>query len=759
MSATARRSRLKGVALRLYRQTAVVVPLSLLLGMLVLWMANPQLIRQAQLLVFDAYQRAAPRLYEPMDVRIIDLDDESLKRLGQWPWPRIQVAAMVDRLNALGAAAIGFDIVFSEPDRTSPQAMLDLWRKTSGRDDLDKSLADLPDHDAALARSLRDATVVTGFILTEEGDSAALPKPKAGFSHAGDDPRRILPSDFVSAVTNLPLLDQAAAGSGSFNFTPSVDGVVRRVPLLLRVGEQLYPTLVAELLRVAQGARSYLVKATGASGEQAYGGRAGLTAIKIGRLEVPTDSEGQLWLRFIDPRHTGARVLPAWKLFEPDVDPALIAGHIVLVGTSAAGLLDLRTTPVSPAVAGVSVHAEALEQILSGIHLQRPDWADSAELLFMLGLSLLLVAILPRLGAAWSAVLAGLAVAAAVGGSLYGFSAYGLLVDPLFPSAAVMVVYLSATTTGYLRTESERRHVREAFGHYLAPALVSQLAEHPERLKLGGETKEMTLLFCDVRGFTSISELYKADPQGLTRLINRLLTPLTDVILARQGTIDKYMGDCIMAFWNAPLDVPDHAARACEAALAMFEALEALDAERQQEAAAAGTPYLPLKIGIGLNTGTCVVGNMGSDQRFDYSVLGDSVNLASRLEGQSKNYGVGVVIGETTAAQAQHRFALLELDRIAVKGKKEAVRIFTVYGDRERRDDPAFARLKETHDTLLAAYRRQDWEVAQDALARCQEQADPAIAGFYALYQERIAEFRAAPPGAGWDGVYRATSK
>lgn len=737
---------------------ATLTPLMLLVGIIALWVANPQLLRHAQLLVFDAYQRLAPRPFEPLGVRIIDLDDETLKRLGQWPWPRAQVAEMVDRLTELGAAAIGFDIVFSEPDRTSPEPVLKLWRKTSGRADLGESLPPLPDHDELFAKAIGKGHVVTGFVLTD-GDPASLPKPKAGFSYAGDDPRQLLPAYFSGAVVNLPVLDAAAAGAGSFNFTPSVDGVVRRVPLLLNAGGQLYPTLVSELLRVAQGARSYIVKSTGASGEQNYGGRGGITALKVGRIEIPTDAEGQLWLHFTPPHAAQERVVPAWKLFESDFAAEQIEGHIVLIGTSAAGLLDLRTTPVSMAEAGVSVHAEAIEQVLSGTTLRRPDWAESAEIIFLLLSSLVLIFLLPRVGAGWSALIGGIAVAVAVGGSLFGFIRFGWLVDPLFPSGSVVALYLAATTAGYLRTETEKRQVRQAFGHYLAPALVAQLAEHPERLKLGGETKEMTFLFCDVRGFTSISELYKSDPQGLTRLINRLLTPLTDTILARQGTIDKYMGDCIMAFWNAPLDVPNHAVHACDAALAMFIALEKVNVQRKREAEEGGPPYLPLKIGIGLNTGNCVVGNMGSDQRFDYSVLGDAVNLASRLEGQSKNYGVGVVIGETTAAQAEHAFALLELDQIAVKGKKEAVRIFTIYGNAATRTKPEFPELRRVHNAMLAAYRLQEWDEADAHLATCRAAADGTISGFYDLYAERIAEFRLFPPGDAWDGVYRATSK
>jgi adenylate cyclase len=320
-------------------------------------------------------------------------------------------------------------------------------------------------------------------------------------------------------------------------------------------------------------------------------------------------------------------------------------------------------------------------------------------------------------------------------------------------------IYVILTFSNYIRESLEKRQVRHAFGQYLSPALVEQLAQNPDQLKLGGETKVMTFLFCDVRGFTAISELFKGNPQGLTVLMNRLLTPLTDVILTSRGTIDKYMGDCIMAFWNAPLDVPQHPAYACEAALGMFKALEVLNGERRAEAEATGSKYLPLNIGIGVNTGECVVGNMGSQQRFDYSVLGDPVNLASRLEGQSKNYGVGVVIGEDTAAVVGDRFALIELDLIAVKGKKEAVRIFTVLGDSNRRATPAFTTLAEAHAAMLAAFRAQQWDAAAAASVQCRSLSAGEFDGLYDLYDERITAFRETPPGDDWDGVYRATSK
>ena len=331
------------------------------------------------------------------------------------------------------------------------------------------------------------------------------------------------------------------------------------------------------------------------------------------------------------------------------------------------------------------------------------------------------------------------------------------LVDPTYPGITTFALYTLMTFMGYTKTAAEKKQVRGAFGQYLSPALVEQLAEEPDRLQLGGEMKEMTLLFADIRGFTTVSKQFKDGPQGLTTLINRFLTPMTDMILARNGTIDKYMGDCIMAFWNAPLDDAEHGRHACDSALAMFGELDTLNATIKAERESAGELFRPINIGIGLNSGECCVGNMGSGQRFDYSVLGDTVNLAARLEGQSKNYGVGIVIGEATRDEApQH--ASLELDLIKVKGKEEAVRIFSLLGDAAYRESAEFAALEDRHAAMLAAYRGQEWARARQLLAECRE-LDGTLDTLYDLYAERLDDFEAHPPGAEWDGVFVATSK
>jgi adenylate cyclase len=360
----------------------------------------------------------------------------------------------------------------------------------------------------------------------------------------------------------------------------------------------------------------------------------------------------------------------------------------------------------------------------------------------------LLVFLLRSAGALRSAAVAALLAGIAIAGSVLGFTKLGWLIDPVTPVATVLAVYLLSSVLGRLRTERDRRQVRDAFSRYLSPALVEQLAEQPERLRLGGTSRELTLLFSDIRGFTSFSE--EMDPEALGRFMNAFLTAMTDAIQAKGGTIDKFIGDCVMAFWNAPLEDEEHAAHALEAALEMHRALAAFNAVRP------GRP--PIEIGIGVNTGLCAVGNFGSEHRFDYSALGDAVNAASRFEGLSKLYGVDIVVGESTAERAQHRFALLPIDRIRVKGKSRPARLFALLGGAQTRADPQFQRLTETQDALLSAYAGRRWAEAERHAAAI-ESLEPKLGALAALYRARAAEGRDFPAGDDWDGVATAAGK
>jgi adenylate cyclase len=406
------------------------------------------------------------------------------------------------------------------------------------------------------------------------------------------------------------------------------------------------------------------------------------------------------------------------------------------------------------------VHAQILESVLTKSILLNPNYAIGAELVIavLLGIGVIIAA--PMLSPTVNVVLGALLIAGLTGFSLYLFAEHNLLIDFTYPLISSWLIYLVLTFVNYFREQQQRQQIRSAFGYYLSPHMVEQLARSPEKLVLGGEERRMTILFSDVRGFTTISEHYKDDPQGLTRLMNRFLTPLTNAIIERKGTIDKYIGDAIMAFWNAPVDDPEQESNACEAALQMLERAAALNGELKSEAEANGGEFMPLRIGIGLNTGPCVVGNMGSDFRFNYSVLGDTVNLASRLEARTKDYRLPMVIGSRTAEVAKNRFATMEIDLILVKGKRQPEAVFTVLGRAEVEQDPRCIELRDLNAQMLARFRKQDWDGALDFIQRCRKSANGFdVAGLYDMYEERIAAYRAEPPRPDWDGVYEAESK
>jgi len=589
-----------------------------------------------------------------------------------------------------------------------------------------------------------------------EGPNTTLPA-KAGFAFGGDDPRPFL-LEFNGVTRNLPEFDDAARGIGAFNWVADRDQIVRRVALMFRLNDSFVPSLAAETLRVAQDASTYVLKASNASGETAFGQSTGLNHIRIGDVEVPTDGSGGVYLKF---RHFNkAEYIPAWKVLAGEVPKEDIEGKIILVGTSAPGLLDLRATPVDAAVPGIDIHAQVLEHLLTGKFLERPDYAVALEEFVIVVLGVMLALVLPRVSAKASAAI-GLPTIGLV--LIGGWAAYrygNLLLDPSYPALVLGFMTASITLYTYNTAEAQRSQIRSAFGQYLAPPLVEQLVQSPEKLVLGGEEREMTMLFSDVRGFTAISESYKDDPQGLTSLMNRLLTPLTNAIVDHEGTIDKYIGDAVMAFWNAPLSVPNHEVKACAAALAMIDCLEVLNAQRRDEATSAGQPFLPFRIGVGINTGRCVVGNLGSDLRFNYSVLGDPVNVASRLEGQTKYYDVPIIIGSRTAERAQEQFAILELDLVAVKGKTEAQSIYALLGRQEISNDIHFQELRKLYSTMLYCYRSRDWEGALEAIELCQSaQHNFGLTGLFDLYRTRIEAFRQSAPPADWAGIFVAETK
>jgi adenylate cyclase len=695
---------------------------------------------------FDFFQTVKPRQATIQPAVIVDIDEASLKAFGQWPWPRTLLADLVTRLARLGSAAIAFDIIFAEPDRMSPAVAAESFRNLDS--DTRAQLMKLPSNDAILADAMRKTRVILG----ESGHHLPLPPsaerpPSVGFALMGSDPRRYL-IGFPGVVSNVPPLEQAAAGRGMLTIQPEPDGIVRRVPMVMKAQDTLVPALSLEMLRVVTGAGAIRIKTD----------TAGIASVAIPALEIPTDRNGQLWVYFA--RYDANRYVSAKDVLEDRVPPARIGRKLVLIGTSAVGLRDIKATPTNPAMSGVEVHAQVLENILTKSTLVYPNYAIGAELAATVLFGLAIIAVGPILGASMMLAAGALVTAGLAAGSWYFFSQQRILIDATFPLLATFLIYLTLIFINYFREQLQRRRIRSAFGQYLSPSLVDRLAHSHETLTLGGEDRNMTIMFSDVRGFTTISEIYKDDPQGLTTLMNNFLTPMTNAIVERNGTIDKYIGDAIMAFWNAPLHDPLHEINACSAALEMLVRVDTINVQREKDALASGQRFIPLKIGVGLNSGRCVVGNMGSDLRFNYSVLGDCVNLASRLEGQSKSYDVPVIIGSRTAQAVRDKFALLELDYITVKGKTEPETIYTILGGENVLRSDSYLRLRTLFDEMLALYRDQKFAAAGEAVIACRAAGDGFhLSRLFDIYSVRIGGFQKDAPPSDWNGVFALETK
>lgn len=722
--------------------------LLMLVGFAALRIVDPVPLRELRLRTFDTFQLFDPRAKKIKPVTIVDIDERSLAKLGQWPWPRTTIADLIINLTNLGAVVIGFDVVFSEPDRLNPDVAARTMRYL---DEVTRSkLRELPSNDQVLADAIRRSRVVLGETgmpdVRMESDESL---PFTPFATLGKeiDPLLFL-HQFPGLLRNVPVIEKAAAGRGLVTIVPERDGIIRRVPMVLQAQGNTMPSLSLEILRVVTGTPTILLKSD----------EAGIKSIKLKGLEIPTDSHGQLWVHFA--RQDPSIYVSATDVLDNNVPVDKIKGKLVLIGTSAAMLNDIKTTPVSPAMPGVEIHAQVLESALTGGFVQQPNYGLAVEFFAAMIAGLFVIAFAPNLGPARLVALGALFATGLIGTSWYAYQYHRQLLDFTYPLLSTTAIYLTLIFSSFVREQAQRRQIRSAFGQYLSPALVEQLAQSPEKLVLGGEEREMTILFSDVRGFTTISESYKQDPQGLTRLMNRFLTPLTNAILARKGTIDKYMGDAIMAFWNAPLDDKQHQLNACNAAVDMLEKIDELNKIRQQEAEEGGHPYLPLNVGVGLNTGTCVVGNMGSDLRFDYSVLGDSVNLASRLEGQTKEYGFPIIVGSRTALAVKDEFAILELDFIMVKGKKEPEVIYAIAGREDVAESEHFQRLRNLTIEMLACYRTRDWDGALAAIERGRKTDEAhSLELLYELYEQRIKGYQQSPPPQDWNGAYQLLTK
>lgn len=658
---------LQGIVSRASRWAPVWAPLLLLIAATYLQMARPPLLQALSEAVFDGYLRLKPRADDELNALVVDIDEESIRRIGQWPWPRWRVGEIVERLRAAGVAAIAFDTIFGEPDRTSPRRLLDnLAVAPQERGELERQLSVLPDHDAQFAQAIAGGGVVLGFVLTGQS-GGGFPPLKAIVRVQGGDVVAYAPR-WQGAINPLPELAKAAAGLGSINSRHGESDVLRRTLAVVRADGQLLPSLSVEALRVATGARQILVRA------QPDG--KGVGSVEVSGVEIPTTREGEVWINFSDfTKERAQRYIPAWKVLAGE--PIDVAGRIVFVGSSAAALSDIRKSPLG-LVPGVELHAQVVEQAISGAHLIRPGWAPLVELAGTLLVSLAAVALNSRAGAVWSGLAGFLGAGVAVAGSWAAFATLGLVLDPLFPAVTIVATYLLASLLRRLQTERAERFVREAFSSYVSPNLVKHLIENPDALKLGGERRECSFVTTDLAGFTGLVE--RSQPAQVVALLNEYLGQMTAIAFRHEGTLDKIVGDAVAVLFGAPTPQPDHARRAVACALEM-------DAFARDFATAKQAAGLSLgRTRIGVNSGTVIVGNVGGGGMFDYRALGDMINTASRLETANRMLGTRISVAAATAAQVPD-FVGRPVGRLVLKGKSEPIAVLNALHPEEDRAD------------------------------------------------------------------------
>ena len=660
--------------------------------------ADPSFIESVRLRYFDTLVTSQPANDVP--VHTVNIDEATLDRYGQWPFPRDVYANIIKDLYQRDAGLVVFNVLMPEKDRFGK--------------------------DAVLAETLKHYPVVLPTLgsTKQKNTNHGSPAQVVGMDPAG------LVVEYPGLISNVEPQESMAAGVGVVNTFPEIDGVVRRMPMVILSQEQLHPSLALETLRVAAKDPKFQVKI----------GDMGVDAVRVPKFgKIPTDNFGRVWVDWSStPKEYSLVDLP--KSFD---------GGIVVVGLSAAGLAN----PIATAQGEVWPHylqGTLIGTMLAQSNIQRPGWADTAEIVALL-VGGLLVLFLSRWTYAFIPVIIVLGSSHFVASYLY--SEYRYLVDITAFVCFTSLVYIHAYSVKFVSEFLQKQQIRKQFSSYLSPDMVAKLIKDPSLLHLGGEEKELSIMFTDVRGFTSISEHYGKDVQGLTKIMNRYMTAMTRRILENSGTLDKYIGDAQMAFWNSPLDDHLHCKQAVKAALEMLGNLDGFN----KEIASEGVPAFGM--GIGINTGVVVVGNMGSEQRFDYTCLGDSVNLASRLEGQSKNYGVLIVLGPTTAERLDGEYFTLELDCIAVKGKKDGVNIHTVFYNPPAEQAAEWSDDKEVHNLMLQCYREQKWASAIKLVNDLKGAFNGEMDHYYDLWLERISEMQTANLSEDWDGVFRATSK
>lgn len=711
-------------------------------------------------LIYDTRLRATmPQTMDPRIV-IVDVDEKSLSEVGQWPWPRHRLARITDELfDRQRVAVLGFDVVFAEPDATSPRHALEglAARELAHLPALAEQVRQLTvqlDHDQLFAKALANRPVVLGHYFTSDRDgrkSGQLPPPamsKADLQGKGGGFVR-----WTGYGANIPELAAAVRSGGYFNAITDSDGLVRAVPLVSQYGGDYFQSLALAVFRELMGPTTL---APGFPPSRFLPtGYQGLESILVQQgdrsLPLPVDQRVSSLVPYRGlggPKGGSFQYVSAADVLHGRLAPDALKGKVVLFGTTAPGLLDLRATPVGTAYPGVEVHANLISGFLDGNVPTTPDYALGYELVVVLVSGLLLALLLPRLPAAKAIGLSLGMLLAVTGLNLWLYTSHGLalpLASALFMIVAAFVMNMSH---GYFAESRSKRELAQLFGTYVPPELVDEMVKDPDSYTMQARARELTVVFCDMRGFTRLAETMT--PEQLQTVLNQIFSRMTEVIRRHRGTIDKYMGDCVMAFWGAPLASPDHAAQAVQAALEMTEAMRDINASFR----ARGWPEVG--VGIGINTGSMLVGDMGSNIRRSYTVIGDAVNLGSRLEALSRVYGVDVVAGEATRRQAP-QFHWQELGRVVVKGRAEAVRAYTPLGVRTEVPNPDLQQELAVWDGFLKAYRAQDWEKCDIHLLNLQRMR-PASA-LYAYYASCVAQQRVLPPDPAWDGTLRPTDK
>ncbi|OSM04353.1 CHASE2 domain-containing protein [Magnetofaba australis] len=661
--------------------------LAVMLGAIYVEAVDPAFRATLRNVSFDMFQRWKPREYQTdLPVRIVDVDEASLAQLGQWPWPRTLVAKLVDQLNErYGAASIVFDFVFAEKDRTSPDIIANTWNAPKALRD---QLKTLPNHDEALAQAFGRAPVVAGFTMLDD-TTTDTPRSRANIVFQGPPPTDHL-RVYPGAVRNLEIFEKSATGVGVFSFSPDHDGVIRHVPVMTKIGKTLFPSLAIEGLRVALGAPYLMVQTMAGDADVAQTGSIEGLIFPNTTFAVPTDGNGEIWLHHTKP--TKQRYVSAAKVLDGTADPTKLTGHIVFIGTSAKGLLDLRYGPFG-IIPGVEVHAQIAEQVLSGAYLERPAWINGAVVIFLIVMWVVLVVLLRGLNAVASAMVGVVAAGAAWYGAWYAFSQGAVLVDPLFPTLAVLLMFAAYIGPKYLQSEREQKWIQDAFSAYVSPNLVKHLVEHPDLLQIGGEERVCSFVMTDLAGFTTLME--KNDAKEMVDLLNVYLDEMVKIAFAHDGTLDRIVGDAVAIIFSAPVEQEDHAKRAIACALEMDVFGRKFSAEQQ----ALGVNFGKTRIGV--NTGVVMVGNFGGETMFDYRALGDPINTAARLESVNKHLGTNMCVAHSTVELCGDDFVGRPVAGLVLKGKSEAIYAYepmsaeTLASERVQRYMAAYQLLKQ----------------------------------------------------------------